>query len=69
LEPEVVFHILSDFSDKALEEHLADKELRGLLLLPDFLEGDVMSVSLFVIRQSKIYSVCLIPKFLMHRNR
>ena len=55
MEPEVVFHILGDFSDKALEERLADKELRGLLLFTDFLEGDVVGVSLFLIRQSKIY--------------
>lgn len=32
--------ILSNFTDKPLEGQLPDEKLRGLLVLPDFTEGD-----------------------------
>ena len=32
--------VLSDFTDKSLEGEFADEELSGLLVTPDFTEGD-----------------------------
>jgi hypothetical protein len=40
LESEVGLEILGDLADKSLERELADEEFGGLLVLPDFTEGD-----------------------------
>jgi len=40
LEAEIGLEVLSDLADEALEGELADEQLGGLLVLPDFAESD-----------------------------
>jgi hypothetical protein len=40
LKPEISFEVLSNFSHKTLEGQLADEQLSGFLVTPDFTKGD-----------------------------
>lgn len=40
LETEISFEVLRDFTNKSLERQFADQQLGGLLVTPDFSEGD-----------------------------
>ena len=40
LEPKITTETGGDFPDKPLERKLPDEEIRGLLVLPDFSQGD-----------------------------
>jgi hypothetical protein len=40
LETQISFEVLCNFTDKTLEWQFADEQFRGLLVAPNFTEGD-----------------------------